>query len=141
MGFFRNFFDQRKREFRAGEKLTSYDQYFGGYFEEVYDINVSKGEQLIYFLETDLVYPPHLHDLLSDYPPGPEKYQVADDALSPSMQRLLNKQKHRIPKLVKTTKSGKSTSKLCITLKKKTNYVLTLRNLILLTSLGIEVTA
>jgi len=69
-----------------------------------------------YFIECDLSYPPHLHDLHSDYPLAPEHLTVTEDMLS---------------EYARTVKDAgwRPTKKLTPNLMNKTKYVTHYRNL------------
>ena len=78
----------------------------------------------------DLEYPPHLHDLHSDYPLAPEKMKVTTDMLSPYCQQLAS-DLHLKPG---------SVSKLVPDLNGKTKYIVHYHNLKLYLSLGMKLT-
>eukprot|EP00117_Sycon_ciliatum_P012262 scpid110695/ scgid13398/ len=42
-----------------------------------------------YMVECDLTVPDHLHDLLNDYPPAPEKMTISEEMLSPYQRELM----------------------------------------------------
>ena len=71
-----------------------------------------------YIIECDLSYPPHLHDMHSDYPIAPEHLTVTKDMLSPYAEELWDPQRTWIP-----------TEKLIPNLMNKTKYVTHYRNL------------
>ena len=71
-----------------------------------------------YFLEVDLKYPHHLHDLHSDYPLAPETMTVSEDMLPPysvGLEQSLNI-------------TGKPCQKLAPNLRNKDKYILHYRN-------------
>ena len=75
-----------------------------------------------------------------DYPPAPQKYHISEECLDSNIRNLLHKQKYKIRKDTKTGTTPTSSSKLCVTLLPKKYYVCTLQNLLLFTSLGLQVT-
>ena len=90
--------------------------------EEIIELdltNIADDGEEGYILEVDLKYPPHLHDLHSDYPLAPEKMKVTTDMLSPYCQQLAS-DLHLKPG---------SVSKLVPNLKDKTKYIVHYHNL------------
>ena len=61
---FQDFFNQRHQDVADKKVSVTYEEYFNGYFEQKYDVKPYLGEKLSYFIECDLEYPEHLHDLL-----------------------------------------------------------------------------
>ena len=92
--------------------------------------NIADDSEEGYFLEVDLEYPHHLHDLHSDYPLAPEKIKVTTDMLSPYCQQLAS-DLHLKPG---------SVSKLVPNLNDKTTYIVHYHNLKLYLSLGMRLT-
>ena len=101
--------------------------------EEIIELdltNIADDGEEGYILEVDLEYPPHLHDLHSDYPLAPEKMKVTTDMLSPYCQQLAS-DLHLKPG---------SVSKLVPNLNDKTKYIVHYHNLKLYLSLGMRLT-
>ena len=94
-------------------------------------LTVPDNNDIGYFLEVDLIYPKHLHDLHKDYPLAPEHRKVCDDYLSDYQKITLNLMKKHNYKRV-------ATKKLILTLYDKNNYVLHYRNLKLYLRLGLK---
>ena len=82
-----------------------------------------------YIVECDLSVPDHLHDLLNDYPPAPEKVSIGEHMLSPYQLDLLES----------TPITGLAAAKLVHHLLPKTRYVLHYRNLQLYVKLGLKI--
>ena len=136
---FKSYFDRRSLDIKMKAPLSDYKDFFNNYFEDSEeDLNADCGEEMMYFMECDFKYSPHLHDLFSDYPPAPHKYSVEDSATSEIVQSLKTKQ------YFKPSKNGESSKrnppKLCATLLDKKKYVILFKNLELLSSLGVEIT-
>ena len=73
--------------------------------EDVVKLDIMKVEddaKYGFFLEVDLEYPPHLHDLHNDLPLAPEKIVIPNEALSPYQTNLLTNayRSAKIPKLI-----------------------------------------
>ena len=84
-----------------------------------------------YFFEVDLEIPPHLHDLMADFPPVHERAAVKDDWLSEYQRRL---------QMLYNIKSNENNKKLLATLLPKKNYVAHYKNLQLYLKLGCKLT-
>lgn len=76
-----------------------------------------------YFLEVDLGYPEHLHDLHSDYPLAPENLKVSADMVSDFSKDIYSKYHEGKPVRDETV------NKLILNVKDKSNYVVHIRNL------------
>ena len=90
--------------------------------------NVSDDSDIGYILEVDLVYPPEVHDLHSDFPLAPQKMKVTDEMLSPYFQQLKEDLDLKEP----------SIAKLVPNLYDKTRYILHYKNLKLYLELGMK---
>ncbi|XP_065188224.1 uncharacterized protein LOC135818999 [Sycon ciliatum] len=82
-----------------------------------------------YMIECDLTVPDHLHDLLNDYPPAPEKMTISEEMLSPYQRDLMKSM----------SITGLSSPKLVPHLMRKQRYVLHYRNLQLYSKLGLTI--
>jgi len=67
-----------------------------------------------YFIECDLHYPPHLHDLHNAYPLAPEHVKIEESMLSDTLRFMLNE----------TNTKHTSSTKLVTNLHDKTHYVM-----------------
>ena len=76
-----------------------------------------------YFLEVDLGYPEHLHDLHLDYPLAPENLKVSADMVSDFSKDIYSKCHEGKPVRDETV------NKLILNVKDKSNYVVHIRNL------------
>jgi hypothetical protein len=83
------------------------------------------------FLEVDLTYPEHLHDLHRDYPLAPENIDTAKVTLSPLQESWVQEMAGRPP----------MSDKLCGTLYSKTRYVVHAEVLRFYVKHGLQVTA
>lgn len=101
--------------------------------EEISVLNLNKNfdGEIGYFIECDLKYPEHLHELHSNLPLAPELLKIEYDNLSPYARRAIRKtegvRRYRDVKLMSTFHDRKK-------------YVLHIRNLQLYLSLGMELT-
>ncbi len=89
--------------------------------------SVASDSSIGYFVECDLTYPHHLHDLHSDYPLAPEHLTVSEDMLSDYARTVKDK-------------TWRPTSKLTPNLQNKTKYVCHYRNLQFYVKHGLIVT-
>ena len=89
---------------------------------------IADDEEIGYFLEVDLEYPPELHDLHSDYPLAPEKIEITPEMLSSYCQRLAKDLEYKPAKV----------EKLVPNLWPKERYILHYRNLKQCLSLGLK---
>ena len=99
--------------------------------EEISDLDISKlnaDGEYAYILEVDLQYPKDLHEKHSDYPLAVERKAIQEKQLSD----------FNIKCLQNVQENFKSTTKLCPDLTNKIKYVLSLRNLQLCLSQGLE---
>ena len=76
-----------------------------------------------YFVEVDLHYPEHLHDLHSDYPLSPEILKVSADMVSDFSKEIYSIYHEGKPVKYESVK------KLILNVRDKTNYVVHIRNL------------
>ena len=93
-------------------------------------MSVSVDSDTGYFLEVDLEYPTHLHDVHSDYPLASEVLTVTDDMLSPYSIKLKSELEIK----------GAPSAKLVPNLRNKSKYVLHYRNLQFYVSKGLCLT-
>uniref|UniRef100_A0A158P4E4 DNA-directed DNA polymerase n=1 Tax=Tetranychus urticae TaxID=32264 RepID=A0A158P4E4_TETUR len=113
------------------DRFTWCDVNDADFIEKVLHTDDSANEG--YFLEVDLEYPPHLHELHNDYPLAPEKMKIGKDMLSPYQCDLIEKIENQQLKYI-------SQAKLITSFIKKENYVIHYKSLKFYVAKGLKIT-
>ena len=96
-----------------------------------------------FFVEADLYYPDHLHDVLNDFPSAPSKTKPSQP--SPFQREIIREQlrtshpKWSLEKIEEEINNKKTNEKLIASLEDKKNYVCHYRLLRKYAKLGMEV--
>ena len=118
-----------KLEFIEGEEKQRVVREFMHNYGRSFEPNT---DEVGYFIEADLFFPPHLADYFASYPPLAEKRRIAEDELSPHSHALAQ---------TYGMSTRNSSVKLITDLTPKFSYKLHYRYLIFVLSLGVELKA
>ena len=138
---FEKFFEIRKIQFDNGAKknFLNFEQFFKDDFDSFHEIDKTRDEEVMIFLEVDLEYDKSIHEKLKDFALPPHHYKISEAALSEKEKFLKKRQNYGRTKNSSPASKLNEKSKLCLTLLEKSKYIISFEFLLLLSELGITV--